>query len=225
MDQFLSALEKDREKRRQVEKLMAVSISRFFRDRNLWKTIEGQILPAILARESQKINIWSAGCASGEEVYSFKILWEESRRNRAPFPELELWATDMNPELLERARAAVYSSSSLKEIPEEWRARYFSTVKGSRWTISDSLKEGIHWKVHNLLRDESPANDFQIIFLRNSLLTYYEDGLLRPALGRVLESLSPGGYLIIGVHEKFPPGFPALLPFFHNPNIFQKTTC
>jgi chemotaxis protein methyltransferase CheR len=77
MSAFWGLLEKDPEQRERVEKLMAAPISRFFRDRKLWKTMEEQVLPAIVAKEKQKLKVWSAGCASGEEVYSFKILWQE----------------------------------------------------------------------------------------------------------------------------------------------------
>jgi len=222
MDAFVLSLEKNREQRRLVEKLMTVSISRFFRDRKLWETMERHVLPAIIAEGKQEIKVWSAGCASGEEIYSFKILWEEWARNRDRTPELELWATDMNSELIDRSRAGIYSSSSLKEVPEEWRSKYFGPVKGNRWAISDSLKEGIHWKVHNLLVHEPSSDGFQIIFLRNNLLTYYKDEILRPGFAKVVKSLSPGGFLIIGVHEKLPREFTELIPFPHHPNIFQK---
>lgn len=222
MDSFVLSLEKNREQRRQVEKSMTVSISRFFRDRKLWETMEKHVLPAIIPKGKQEIKVWSAGCASGEEIYSFKILWEEWARDRDRTWELELWATDMNPELIDRARTGVYSSSSLKEVPEKWRSKYFSPVKANRWAISDFLKEGIHWKVYNLLNHEPPSIAFQIIFLRNNLLTYYKDETLRPALAKLIETLSPSGFLMIGAHEKLPREFTELAPFLHHPSIFQK---
>ncbi len=218
---LLAAVEKNPEQRAQVEKLMIVSISRFFRDRNLWKAIENHVLPTVVSREKKKIKVWSAGCASGEEVYSFKILWEEWGKNRYRIPVPELWATDMNSELIDRARAGVYSSSSLKEVPEEWRSKYFGPVKGNLWVVADSLKGNILWKGHNLLSDEPPSEGFQIIFLRNNLLTYYKDEILKPGFAKVVKSLSPGGFLIIGAHEKLPSGVQGLPPFPHHPNIFQ----
>jgi len=222
MDAFVLSFKKNPKRRRLVEKLMAVSISRFFRDRKLWETMERHVLPAMIAEGKQETKVWSAGCASGEEIYSFRILWEEWARNRDRTPKLELWATDMNPELIDRARTGVYSSSSLKEVPEEWRSKYFSPVKANRWAISDLLKEGIHWKVHNLLVHEPPSIGFQIIFLRNNLLTYYKVETLRPALAKLIETLSPSGFLMIGVHENLPREFTELAPFPHHPNIFQK---
>ncbi len=222
MNAFLGGLEKNPEQRELVGKLMAVPISRFFRDRELWKTMEDQVLPAIAGKEGQKIKIWSAGCARGEEDYSFKILWQEWGRNRERLPDLEFWATDKKEDLLEKARTGIYSSSSLREVSEDWRLRYFLPVEGNRWAISDSLKDRIYWKVHDLLVDDPPSKNFQIIFLRNNLLTYYKDEILKPAFARIVKTLSPYGFLVIGAHEEFPEEFPELAPFPAHPNIFQK---
>ncbi|MFH1349792.1 MAG: CheR family methyltransferase [Pseudomonadota bacterium] len=60
----------------QVERLMTVSISRFFRDRYPWEIIKDHILGDMLGKNRDKVRVWSAGCACGEEAYSFKILWE-----------------------------------------------------------------------------------------------------------------------------------------------------
>ena len=223
-DEFLSAIERNPELRKSVEILMTVSVSRFFRDRRLWRILEEPILPEIIARRVEKVKVWSAGCACGEEPYSFKILWDTMQRRFERLPELELWATDMNPLYLEKARRGIYPPSSLKELPPEWRAGYFSSGTGSSAAVSASLKEGISWKVHNLLTDVPPQRGFQIIFLRNNLLTYYPDEVKEPALGRIIESLAPEGFLIIGAHEKLPAESQAFVPFSHHPNIFQKTT-
>lgn len=114
-------------------------------------------MPAVACKEKKKIKVWSAGCAGGEEVYSFKILWEEWRRDKDLVSGLEMWATDLNPEMIRRAQKGIYSFSSLKEIPEEWPSRYFGLAKENRWAIAQFLKEGIHWEVHNLLTDDPPA--------------------------------------------------------------------
>jgi chemotaxis methyl-accepting protein methylase len=221
IDEILSAMEKNPELRKQVEILMTVSISRFFRDRGLWQALEKHVLPEIIVKKDEKVKVWSAGCACGEEVYSFKIVWDAMRRRFERLPDLELWATDMNPIYLDKARAGIYPASSLKELPTENRSEYFRPVKGNYFAVTDSLKEGILWKVHNFLSDDPPQMDFQIIFLRNDLLTYYKDEVKKPALGRIIESLAPRGFLIIGCHEKLPESG-RLVPFPHHPNIFQK---
>ena len=76
---YFVALEKDKEQRRQCERLMTVSISRFFRDRGLWLMLENEVLPCIIDNNKALVKVWSAGSACGEEVYSFKILWDRLR--------------------------------------------------------------------------------------------------------------------------------------------------
>jgi chemotaxis protein methyltransferase CheR len=222
-DSFLSALAKHPDLGKQAQRIAAVSISRFFRDRGLWEVLGKQILPSLLASHPSVNKIWSAGCARGEEVYSIKILWEELGRASHPLPSLELWGTDMNEEFLARARAGVYSPSSLKEVKEEWRRRYFRPADPSGLAIVVSLKKEIRWEVHDLIAGEPPAKDFSLIFLRNNLLTYYREETKNLALGRILQSLQPGGVLVIGAHEKLPEEMEKSMPSVHHPSIYRKT--
>jgi chemotaxis methyl-accepting protein methylase len=220
MEAFLLALDKDQGQRAEVERLLSVSISRFFRDRELWRAIGESVLPEIVSAKPPKVKVWSAGCARGEETYSFRILWEESKKNRDRGPELELWATDLNAEYLSHAQKGVYSAASLKEVPEEWQVKYFSLEGQTRWRISKSLGQEILWTIHNLTVDPPPAQAFHLIFLRNNLLTYYSEALKKATLAKVIESLSPGGFLIVGSHEKLPGGFPGVAPAPSHRNIY-----
>jgi len=119
-------------------------------------------------------------------------------------PDLEVLATDINSITLDRARAGIYPLSSLKEVTTEIRSRYFKQ-KGSKklFEVKASLKKGITWTNHHLLSDR-PGSDFDIIFLRNNVLTYYEDQLKKRAFSNVLESLAPCGILVLGSHETIP---------------------
>jgi chemotaxis protein methyltransferase CheR len=220
MKPFLAAMDKDRGQRAEVEKLLSVSISRFFRDRKLWRAIEKSVLPGIVAAKPLKMKVWSAGCARGEEAYSFKILWEEWRKTWDRVPELELWATDLNPEYLSQAQKGVYSSPSLKEVPEEWQAKYFNLERETRWRISEPLGQEILWRIQNFTADPPPAQDFHLIFLRNNLLTYYPEALQKAVLAEVIGSLSRGGFLIVGSHEKLPGGFSGVEPTPYHRNIY-----
>ena len=220
---FLQALEKDSDRRAEAEKLLSLSISRFFRDRNLWKALEESVLPCIVVGQARKIRVWSAGCARGEEAYTFRILWEEARQRVGQMPGLELWATDLNPEYLARAQAGVYSAGSLKELPVEIRSKYLLPLPLQRFSVTDAVKEWIQWRVHDLCRDDPPARDFSLIFLRNNLLTYYQDALRDRALSRVIAALIPGGFFITGTREKLPYEFKALLAYSGHSGIYQKT--
>jgi chemotaxis methyl-accepting protein methylase len=111
----------------------------------------------------------------------------------------------------------------LKEFPVEIRSKYLLPLPRRRFSVTDAVKEGIQWRVHHLCRDDPPARDFSLIFLRNNLLTYYQDALRDPALSRVIAALIPGGFLITGAREKLLYGFTVLLPFSGHPSIYQKT--
>ncbi len=222
MKQYLAVLDNDRDTRQHCDRLLTVSISRFFRDRRLWEVLEHEILPAMIKEGREKLKVWSAGCACGEEACSFSIMWHRIRAGFERLPELEIRATDVNPVYLDKARAGVYPRSSLREVPEALLARHFTPRTRKRsYTVDDSVKKGIVWQAHNLLTD-SPVAHFQLIFLRNNLLTYYQDELKIPAFQGVVDSLVSGGFLIIGVHEKIPSGVPGLSPSPLHPCIFRK---
>lgn len=221
IEEYIEAIEKDREERLQFERLMAVSISRFFRDRGLWEILQGRILPLLAQKASQAIKVWSAGCASGEEVYSFKILWEGLRKSYTDISDICILATDMSPAYLDRAKTAVYPRSSMREVPEAIRSTYFETFSRGRYALKSGMRDGIVWQVHHLLSDP-PGIEFDLIFLRNNLLTYYGDEVKIPAITKVVNSLAPGGFLIIGSHERMPIEVVDLKPWGESTIIFQK---
>jgi chemotaxis protein methyltransferase CheR len=204
MADFLAELDKNDEIRHQCELLMTVSISRFFRDRRFLQGFKENILQAFMDSDREKIKFWSAGCACGEEVYSFKIIWDILSNSYLHVPDLDVLATDINPIYLNRARSGIYPPSSLKEVTKEIQSGYFKQ-KGSKklFEVKPLLKKGITWKEHHLLSDP-PGSGFDIIFLRNNVLTYYEKHLKKKAFRNVLDCLAPKGFLVIGCHETIP---------------------
>ena len=201
---YLGILDLQPTSRQECELLMTVSISRFFRDRRLWEMLESRWLPQIIASNPLKLKVWSAGCSCGQEPYSFKIVWEHLKKHFESLPPLEIMATDRHPGYLEQALAGSYNFSSLKEVAVEDRAVFFESRKHTKqFVIRDELKSDIHWKIHHLLTDP-PGTDFNIIFLRNNVLTYYRKEAQKKALYRILNCLSPGGLFIIGCHETLP---------------------
>jgi len=222
VDEYLHILARDEEVRKECECLMTVSVSRFFRDRMLWKILEDHIVPEIISENTEKIKFWNAGCACGEEVYSMKMLWETLRSRFDSMPNIEVWATDINPVYLRRAREGIYFISSIKEVEQNLREIYFIFQEDKNlFRINPLLQKGIFWKVHNILQNFE-ENNFQIIFLRNNLLTYYRDEIKQPAFQKVVNSLAQGGFLIIGSHETLPFESNTLVPFHDQPSIFKK---
>ena len=221
MAAYLAELGKNDEVKQECDSLMSVSISRFFRDRKFWKTLEKEILPDLI-NGKETLKVWSAGCACGEEVYSFKIVWYRLEKSGAPLPELRIIATDLNITYIDRARDGVFHSSSLREVNKEDYSSYFDTnTRGSSFSVKPAIKNNIVWKQLSLLADP-PGLNFDIIFLRNNLLTYYQDHLKQPAFKKVLDALSPSGVLVIGSHEDLPFTTENLLPVDPHSFVFRK---
>ncbi|MBI4776864.1 MAG: hypothetical protein HY788_22235 [Deltaproteobacteria bacterium] len=203
--EYVSLLDVQPAQKARSERLMSVTISRFLRDRSMWNALEREILPDQLLTAGSCMKIWCAGCACGEEVYTFLIVWTRLEERCGPLPEFELWATDMNVEALTKARTGIYPRSSLRELPDEWRSRYFSASDGGkRFAVSESLKHGIRWEVHSLDRENPPASGFQLILLRNGILTYLSGARRNDAFLKVFQSLAAGGVLAVGAHEQLP---------------------
>lgn len=203
---YLDLLNESDAVRQESERRMTVSISRFFRDRKLWYDLEEDILPRMIGTERKILRVWSAGCARGEEVYSLKIVWDRLIGKHVHVPDLGITATDMHPDYIEKARAGIYTQSSLKEVPLEIRERYFDTRKrGHHFEVKAFLKKGVDWKIQDIFTD-SPGSPFDIIFLRNNLLTYYKKHKKKEGLTKVIKALASDGWLIVGSHEKMPSG-------------------
>ena len=219
---YLKVLDRQPQRRRECELLMTVSISRFFRDRRLWEMLENRWLPHIIAGNPLKMKVWSAGCGCGQEPYSFIIVWEHLKKCFKSLPQLEVVATDRHPRYLEHAMSGVYNLSSLKELAVEDRAVFFENRKGvKRFVIRNELKSDVHWKIHHLLTDP-PEADFNVIFLRNNVLTYYRHGAQNKAISNVLNCLKPGGLFIIGCHETLPFIADRLIPMNRFPYVFCR---
>jgi len=204
IEAYLDLIRQNDQERRECERRMTVSISRFFRDRKLWLDLEKEILPQLLTHEKETLKVWSAGCARGEEVYSFMIVWDRLKTNLKQLPKLEFIASDMHPEYIEKAQHGIFMKSSLKEVTDEIRDAYFEKKRGgNRYDVRLLVKDNIAWQVRNIFSDP-PDTGFHIIFLRNNFLTYYRYRLMKRPLSKILKSLNPGGWLIVGSHEKLP---------------------
>lgn len=179
---------------------LRITISRFFRDRRLWTSLADRVFPYLL-QKTDSLKIWSAGCSCGEEAYSLCILHHRLFAERS---SLEILATDANLSCLERARSGVYQRSSLREVDSETLSRYFSRAeRKNEYRIKPLFRKNIVWLQHNFFTTP-PDRGFDIILLRNNLLTYHTPPILPEALNRILHSLKPEGFLITGSHERLP---------------------
>jgi chemotaxis methyl-accepting protein methylase len=221
---YLDKVASDPDLKRKVEAMLTVSISRFLRDRRLWECLEREIFPELVRLGRDSIKIWCAGCACGEEVYSIAMMWDRFGRATQCAPEAKIWATDINPGALDLAQKGIYSRSSLKEVnPPLLDAYFISGPSPDTFMVSESLKKHIRWELHDLIGHDPRETDFIIIFLRNSLLTYHRIEDQEAALTRILKSLLPGGFLVIGVHESVPQRVGDLKPCSCSRMIYRKS--
>jgi chemotaxis protein methyltransferase CheR len=181
-----------------------ISISRFYRDRGVFDYLRTEILPVlgISTRRNGRgeVRCWSAGCASGEEAYTLAIIWKLDIGPRLPDVSLRVVATDSDPHMLDRARQARYSMSSLKDLPPDWRAAAF-TRSGELYHLKPEYREGIDF-VEQDIRTEAPTGVYDFVLCRHLAFTYFEEGLQREVLQRLLRQLSPGGFLVTGKQEQ-----------------------
>ena len=188
-----------------------MTISRFFRDRGLWRSLEREILPTLAAklesRGARALRVWSAGCASGEEPYSVAILWRRRLADEHPRLALEIVATDIDLTLLARARRALYPRSSLGEAAALGLDNAFEALPTGELSLRPRCRAGVHFAALDL-ESEPPAGRFDLLFCRNLAFTYYDESRQRRALARLASCLAPHGLLVLGCHERL-PGPPA----------------
>ena len=199
-------LENHPEEWEELDQLLDVTISKFFRDRKLWEYLRDEILAELLQKNDQKpAQIWSAGCCNGEEPYSIAIAIEQLREKSTIHREWEILATDRNREVLDRARAGRYPEGALKELTEEEIEKFFDPVDSGEddYRIDPSLANRILFEYRDI-RKSLPDRVFDLICCRNLVFTYYDTSNRQLFIERIAPHLCDGGYLVIGANENLP---------------------
>ena len=207
-----------------LDSFCRIPISRFFRDRAVFDRLGTEVLPALaqaaMARGDRRLRCWSAGCASGEEPYSLMILWKLELARRFPDLSLAVVATDIDEKLLDRARAAQYRASSLRELPSEWIDSAFAR-SGSVFELRPEFRQGIEFRCEDI-REKTPAGPFDLILCRNLAFTYFDLPLQRLTVERILRELRPGGALVVGLRERLPEGTAGVAAWDPRLKIYRK---
>lgn len=188
-----------------LDAMCRIPLSRFYRDRAVFTSIEYDVLPVLaaqaIAEERPRLRCWSACCASGEEPYTLAVLWHLRIAPLFPSLALRVVGTDINPRGLDRARVGCYSASSMKELPEGLLCAGFER-SGDEHCVRAAFR-----KVEFLQQDirlAQPDGPFDLILCRNAVLTYFMPHEQERVMQRVIERLRPGGALVVGIHESLP---------------------
>lgn len=182
-----------------VEEL-TVNVTEMFRDPSVFKTIREQVLPVMGTHPF--IRIWHAGCSTGEEVYSMAIVLEEANLLHKSL----LYATDLNPAVIENIKKGIFPMSQMKEYSENYinsgGKKDFSSYYTAKYNwakFDERFKSKMIVATHNLVSDRS-FNEFQLILCRNVLI-YFDKTLQDKVLNLFDDSLEKLGYLVLGSRE------------------------
>jgi chemotaxis protein methyltransferase CheR len=171
----------------------------FHREFNHLLVLRDQVLPRLLPR-TEALRIWSAGCSTGEEPYTIKI----ALRDYLPAGwkgRVEITATDINREVVRRAEEGIFRERSLRLLPPAVLAGCFQPLGDGAHRLKPELREGIRFRVHNLLAEEPPGRDFHVIFCRNVMIYFDKATQKRLVDGCFARALHPQGFLFIGHSE------------------------
>jgi chemotaxis methyl-accepting protein methylase len=149
------------------------------------------------------------------------MLWKEKYEKIWSKVELSILATDINGNLLKRAKEGKYKKSSLKEVSQEFLERFFKMENGF-YILDQSIRERVEFQRHDIINEE-PYSGMDMIFCRNLAFTYFSKETQRAVLKKIAISLNEKGYLIIGEDESPPLTYPTLfVPIFPAEKIYQK---
>ncbi|MCX7779560.1 MAG: protein-glutamate O-methyltransferase CheR [Negativicutes bacterium] len=208
---FFNLIDRDAKLYKDFIDYLTINVTEFFRTPEKFEELEKKVLPELLSR-SAKLNIWSAGCSTGAEPYSLAIILDEL----TPHTRHRILASDLDSEMLAKAKAGVYQASELKAISPARQSKYFRQ-SGQQFMLREDIRSRVEFVRHNLLLDKFETG-FDLILCRNVVIYFTEeakDALYR----RFLASLKPGGVLFVGGTEAIlnfrEIGFQHYMPFFY----------
>ena len=194
----------------------------FFRREDLhYDFMVRQAVPDILKRISGKnsLKIWSAGCSTGDEAYTAAMYLKEMPLSIKK-PSYSILATDISDHALRLAKEGCYSEDSLKNLPPEWRKKYFRQEENEKWKILPEITDSVCFSKLNLM-ERFPLNFryFDLIFCRNVMI-YFTSETRKELVRKFYAALNPGGYFFIGMSENIPAAELGLKMI--KPSIFRK---
>lgn len=179
---------------------ITVNVTEMFRDPSFYQSVKENIIPYL--GSYQRIKVWNAGCSTGEEVYSFAILFSDEKLYDRSF----FYGTDINNDVLDFAKNGIYDLQKMKQFSENYQktgaihtlSDYY-TARYEAASINHSLKKNLLFSAHNLASD-GVFNEFQLISCRNVLI-YFNTDLQKKVIELFYNSLANFGFLCLGAKE------------------------
>src|SRR5438270_1043707 len=217
--QYLELVRKQPTELNELLDTILINVTRFFRDPPAWSFLRENVLPQLLlkARTKGTLRVWSAGCASGEEVYSAAILiMEQLEGSPAQDIDIKIYATDEDEDAINFARRGKYPEESLEFVPAELRKKYFGA---DRRSLIPKLRRMIIFGRSNLLTNP-PISHIDLLICRNVLI-YFDQLAQEHILSKLTRALDEGGVLFLGKSESQMRKSPNLKPLNSKWRIFQ----
>lgn len=191
---FFAALDKDKDLLYEFLDRMTINVSEFYRNGKRWEVLQNKIFPKLL-QENKRLKIWSAACSTGEEPYSLAMVLS----NHVPLSQVSVLATDLDENVIQKAKLGLYPERSLAEVPKDIQAKYFKH-EGGFYKVSEDIKRTVTFKKHNLLKDNYESN-FDLIVCRNVMI-YFTEEAKDQIYANFSKALRPGGILFVGSTEQ-----------------------
>jgi len=185
----------------EVVEAMTTNESFFYRDKVPFDHFKDAIMPSLIAARAKerRIRIWCAAASTGQEPYSLAMCLKEMKDKVAGW-RIDILGTDLSTEVLEKAKAGVYSQFEVQRgLPIQMLVKHF-TQTGDTWQISPEIRAMVQYKPLNLLADFSHLGNFDVVFCRNVLI-YFDQDTKIGVLNRIAKMLEADGFLVLGAAE------------------------
>lgn len=196
---------KDLEKKYLYE-IITINETSFFRNEPQLDAFEKEILPEIIKNNTKistkNLKIWSAGCSTGEEPYTIAIIINRVLYGMMKEWSIDIYASDINESVLERARTGIYNKYSIRNMDNNSVSVYFEKLGEDKFKIKNEYKNNIRFFNINLFDEQrvSSLPQFDVIFCRNVLI-YFDINSKKKAIDNFYKLLKPYGYLLLGHSE------------------------
>ena len=188
---------------------VTINVSHLWRHEDQFETLRTKILPE-LTKDRRRLKIWSAGSSYGAEAYTIAAVCRET----VPGVPVEINGTDLDKRMVARARQGTFTPEDARTSPKAMMERHFERRPDGGWVARNELKRMVRFETGDLLRMPVPAERYDVVFCRNTVIYFTEE--VRDALhARLVNSLAPGGYLVVGTSERVsdPRGMGLTSPF------------
>lgn len=194
-DKYVQAIKDDKALFDEFVNYLTINVSEFYRNPDQWQLMDKEIIPELISKFGKNLKIWSAACSTGDEPYSLVM----ALSRHIPLNQIKIYATDIDEQVIAKAKAGIYAEKSIASVPEDLKKKYF-TKNGVFYEISPEIKARVEFKKHNLLKDDYQSN-WHMIVCRNVLI-YFTEEAKDDIFRKYQKALAPGGVLFIGSTEQ-----------------------